>query len=197
LHVKFVFRPANSSALDNDPNRSRGAASPGLKVTIKNTTTTSTDRSAPAVTIQNYSSPSSEGSKKSSSSSSISNHKSGSSNSSNHSSSSSKAAHKINERFITDPGAAQRSEERKRSSDSFSSGGSVSVVRRKLGTGTDIFPFTFFLFGGSALHFVFSVHDAFRGIAVIVHAVLIKGAPDIRPDNPAIVRNRYPAGRIY
>ncbi len=118
------IRPANSSSSLEMDHKAR--SSPGLKVTIKNS---GSDRSAPGVTIQNYS-DSKEATRGVTSS-----FKPGTTNSktalggANHMGGS-KAAHKINERFITDPGAAQRSEERKRSGDS--SGG--IVARRKLGT---------------------------------------------------------------
>ena len=120
-HGVTFYRPTNTSSLEVD-SKAQQRSSPGLKVTIKNS-----DRSAPAVTIQNFSA---DGKKAAGGA----NHKTSSGTSS--SSSSKSASHKINERFITDPGAAQRSEERKRSSDSSSGGGggAAVVARRKLGT---------------------------------------------------------------
>jgi hypothetical protein len=98
----------------------KARSSPGLKVTIKNS---ATDRSAPAVTIQNFAEAKDAAAGRVAGSS----FKPGGPAAAG--SISGKSAHKINERFITDPGAAQRSEERKRSGDS--SGG--MVARRKLG----------------------------------------------------------------
>lgn len=119
--VGIEIRPANSStAMEIDP---KARSSPGLKVTIKNSS--SSDRSAPGVTIQNFADAKEAAGRITSSS-----FKPGHSGSNHGSGSSSKSAHKINERFITDPGAAQRSEERKRSADS--NGGGVTAARRKL-----------------------------------------------------------------
>ncbi len=100
----------------------KARSSPGLKVTIKNS---ATDRSAPAVTIQNFTEAKDAAAAGRVASSG--GFKPGGPAAAG--SISGKSAHKINERFITDPGAAQRSEERKRSGDS--SGG--MVARRKLG----------------------------------------------------------------
>jgi hypothetical protein len=100
----------------------KARSSPGLKVTIKNS---ATDRSAPAVTIQNFAEVKDAVAAGRVASSGF---KPGGPAAAG--SISTKSAHKINERFITDPGAAQRSEERKRSGDSASGG---MVARRKLG----------------------------------------------------------------
>ena len=102
---------------------------PGLKVTIKSSS--AGDRHSPAVTIQSFVDSKEAGSRV---------NNSGFKPGLNHNKTSpsggspGKLAHKINERFITDPGAAQRVDERKRSGDS--SGG--MMARRKLGK---FFPF--------------------------------------------------------